>query len=99
MKNSGNDQLNYKIQKQKCFSVLLKSSPGARLCRVGVMPTPLHTPTLKEHISSQHVCINTWRLGKPAQSLLLPLNRCIIEKQLKLVKFKSEEKNGWQNLY
>ena len=28
---------------------------GARLEGVGVIPTPLHTPTLKELISSQHV--------------------------------------------
>ena len=31
------------------------ASPGARLSGVGVMPTPLHTPTLKKLISSQHV--------------------------------------------
>ena len=46
---------------------------------VGVMPTPLHTPILKELISSQSTrMLSTWGLGKPAQSLLLPLNRGIL---------------------
>ena len=38
---------------------LLAASPGARLGGVGVTSTPLHTPTLKELISSQHACIST----------------------------------------
>ena len=43
---------------------------GARLGGgVGVMPTPLHTPTLKELISSQHV--QGGRAGK-ASSVPIP---------------------------
>ena len=43
---------------------VLAARPGARLGGVGVMPTPLHTPTLKELISSQHLRISMGRAEK-----------------------------------